>query len=86
MRNDEIKNDIDEIKKLENKIKRKYWKCERNRDAYDFQQFETIISFDDSIYTGKISIDEVEMDQTNLLGNIVDFNNISRHLNKMRYF
>ena len=86
MRNDEIKNDIDEIKKLENKIKRKYWKCERNRDAYDFQQFETIIPFDDSIYTGKISIDEVEMDQTNLLGNIVDFNNISRHLNKMRYF
>ena len=84
MRNDEIKNDIDEIKKLEYKIKRKYWKWERNRDAYDFQQFETIISFDDSAY--KISIDEVEMDQTNLLGNIVDFNNISRHLNKMRYF
>ena len=34
---------------------------------YDFQKFETIRSFGDSIYTGKFSIDEAEMDQTNLL-------------------
>ena len=45
---------------------------------YDFQQFETIRYFGDSIYTGKISIDEAEIDQTNLLDNIVDFNNKSR--------
>ena len=45
---------------------------------YDFQQFETTRSFGDSIYTGKISIDEVEMDQTNLLDNIVNFNNKSK--------
>ena len=44
----------------------------------DFQQFETIRSFGDSIYIGKISIDEADMDQTNLLVNIVDFNNKSR--------
>ena len=29
--------------------------------TYDFQQYDTITSFGDSIYTGKISIDEVEM-------------------------
>ena len=29
--------------------------------TYDFQQYDTIRSFGDSIYTGKISIDEVEM-------------------------
>ena len=29
--------------------------------TYDFQQHDTITSFGDSIYTGKISIDEVEM-------------------------
>ena len=30
--------------------------------------------FGDSIYTGKINIDEAEMDQSNLLENIVKFN------------
>ena len=54
-RTNEIKNEIDEIKKWEHKIKRKDWKYEKNKHIYDFQQFETIISFGDSIYTGKIS-------------------------------
>ena len=40
-----IKNEIDEIKNLEEKIKGKYWKY------YIYvQQFETIRSFGDSIY------------------------------------
>ena len=43
---------------------------------YDFQQFETSSSFVDSIYTGKISMDDAEMDQTNLLENMVKFNKI----------
>ena len=29
-------------------------------NIYDFQQFETVRSFDDNIYTGKINIDEAE--------------------------
>ena len=41
---------------------------------YDFQQFETIASFGDNIYTGKISIDEAEMGQINILKNRVEFN------------
>ena len=45
---------------------------------YDFQQIETITSFGDSIYTGKINIDEAEMDQSNLLENMVTFNNNSK--------
>ena len=32
----------------------------------DFQYSETIKSFNDSIYIGKISMDEGEMDQANL--------------------
>ena len=35
---------------------------------YDFKQCETIISFGN--YTGKISVNEAEMDQTKLLDNI----------------
>ena len=44
----------------------------------DFQHSETIRSFNDSIYIGKISMDEGEMDQANLLENMVKLNNKSR--------
>ena len=73
MRTDEIKNEINDIKKWENKIKRKDLKYETNRYKFDFQQFETLRSFGDSIYNGKVRIDEAEMEQTNLLENIVNF-------------
>ena len=49
------------------KIERKDFKKTPNKYVYDFQQFEIIRSFGDSIYTGKINIDEVERDQSNLL-------------------
>ena len=48
-----------EKKKLDKKIqyiKQKY--------KYDFQQYETIRSFEDSIYNGKISLDEADVDQS----------------------
>ena len=51
-------------------------------NIYDFQQFEKIRSFDDSIYTDKINIDEAEMDQSNLLKNMVEFNKKSRPKSK----
>ena len=57
MRTDEIKNEIDEIRKFEEKINRKDLKYKTNNYLYDFRQFETIISFGDSIYTGKINKD-----------------------------
>ena len=44
----------------------------------DFQQYETVRSFGESIYTNKVNIDEAEMDQRNILKNIVEFNNRSR--------
>ena len=75
MRIYEINNKINEIRKWEEEIKRKDLKCKTNKYLFDFQQFETIRSFGDSIYTGKINIDEPEMDQSNLLENIVKFNN-----------
>ena len=49
---------------------------------YDFQKFETIRSLGDSIYTGKISMDEAEMDQPNLLENMVKLDNKSRPRSK----
>ena len=66
MRNNEIKNEIDEIKIWEEENKRKGLKCKAKKYIYDFQQYETTISFGDNIYTGKINVDEAEMDQRNL--------------------
>ena len=40
---------------------------------YRLQQFEAIKSFGDNIYTGKIIIDEAERDQSDLLENMVEF-------------
>ena len=71
MRTKEIKNKINGIKKWGEKVKRKDY-------LYDFQQFETIISFGNSIYTGKFNIKEAEMDQRNLLQSMVKFNNKSK--------
>ena len=57
------------------------WKIKGIYNSY-LQQFETIKTFGDSIYNGKVNIDEVEMDQSNLLRNMVEFNNKSRIRNK----
>ena len=48
---------------------------------YDFKQLETIRSFGDSIYTGKISVNEADMDQTNLSDDIAHtFDSVSRRI------
>ena len=91
MKNIEIKNEIYEIKKWEEKMKRKDLKYKTNKYTYDFQQFETIRSFGDNICTCKIDIDESEMDQSNLLENIVELDKNSRPRSKedkekKRYF
>ena len=49
-----------------------------NEYKYDFQQNETTRFFGESIYTGKINIDEAEMDEGNLLKKLVEFNDKSR--------
>ena len=44
-------------------------KYETKNDVYDFQQYGTIRSSGEIIYTGKMNMDEALMDQTNLLQN-----------------
>ena len=61
MRTIEIKNEIDEIKKREEIIKIKDLKYGGNKYRIYFQQIETIRSFGDSIYNGKINIKEAKM-------------------------
>ena len=77
MRTTESKNEIDEIKKCEKKNKQKDLIYKENKCKYDFQQYETIRSFGESIYTGIINTDEAEMDQSNLLKILIEFNDRS---------
>ena len=60
MRTNETKNTTDETEKSEEKIKQKDLKYETNKNTYDFQQYESIRSFGDSIYTPKTNIVETE--------------------------
>ena len=69
MRTNEIKNEIYEIKKWEEKIKQEDLKYKTKKYTYDFQQYETLWSYDESIYTCKAIIVEVKEDQSNLLEN-----------------
>ena len=69
MGNNEIENEIDDIKKSEKKFNRKDLIQRENKNEYDFQQYETIRSFGENIYTGKITTDEAEQDRSNLLEN-----------------
>ena len=68
MRINEIKNEMDKIKKWE-------WDLVYKANKY---KYETIRSFGDSIYNGKISVDEAEIDQSSLLDGLADFNDRSR--------
>ena len=52
-------------------MKRSKYKADKCK--YDFQQYEIIRSFGESIYCGKISICKADMDQTILLENIANF-------------
>ena len=73
-----LKNEIDEVKKWEEKNKQKDLVCKINRYKYDFQQYETIRFFSDSIYNGKISIDEAKTDESSLLDGLKDFRDRAR--------
>ena len=77
MRTNEIRNEIYGIKKWEEKSKQRDLKYKTKINTYHFQQYETLRSFDESIYTLKASIVKVEEDQSNLLKNLVEFNNKS---------
>ena len=70
MSTDEIKNEIDEFRKWEEKIERKDLKYKTNKFLYNFQQFETIRSFGDGMKLRRI--------KPICLENIVKFNNKSK--------
>ena len=75
---------MNQIKKWREKTKRKILKHETKTYVYDFQQYETVRPFGDSIYARKINIVEVEGYQNNLLNKMVEFNDRTRSILKER--
>ena len=61
-------------KKKEKKTKRKDSVYETNKYVYNFQQYEIIRSIAENIFTGKITLDNVDKDQSVLLNDFIDFN------------
>ena len=81
-RANKIKNEIYEINKWEDKIKREDLKYKTKIFTYEFYQYETIIYFGDDIYTGKINVDEAKMIQNNFLKDLIELNNKSNLITK----
>ena len=73
------------LKRQEEKISRKIQYYKTNKYKYDFQQYDTIRSFGDSIYNGKVSIDEADIDQSSLLDGLTDFNDLDQQVKGSKY-
>ena len=54
-----------------------------NKYKYNLQQYEKVRSFANSIYNGKISMDEDDIDQNSLLDGLTDFNDRFRPKSKI---
>ena len=78
MRTNEIKNQIYDTKKWEEKDKWEDLKYITKVYTYDFLQYVTIRSFSESSYTSKASKVEAQKGQSNLSKNVVEFNNKSK--------
>ena len=53
-----------------------------SKEPFDFNAFKTIRSFDENIYSGKITINEADQEQADLLEYILNFNNKARSKSK----
>ena len=58
----------------------------KNHSIYDIYQYDTIRSFRYNIYTNSTSMDEAEMDRTNLLKNWNEFSEKSKPRTKKNFF
>ena len=53
-----------------------------SKEPFDFNAFKTIRSFGENIYGGKITINEADQEQADLLEHILNFNNKARPKSK----
>ena len=73
LNNDKAKKELDKIKEIEKNVDREKLIYETNEYTYSFKNFQTIKTFGRDIYEGKITIEEANEYQTNLLAEIMNF-------------
>ena len=69
----EAKNELNEIKELENTVDRKNLVYRTNEYIYSFENVRTKNTFGRDIYNGTITLKEADKDQSNLLVEIIIF-------------
>ena len=73
LNNDEGKKELHKIKEIEENIDREKLIYETNEYTYSFKNFQTIKTFGRDIYDGKITIEEANEYQTDVLAEIMNF-------------
>ena len=71
---DEAKKEINKILKIEKNVDREKLVYEAGKHKYDFRKFNTIRTFGEDIYEGKITLEEADEDQSDLTDKINEFN------------
>ena len=78
----EIKNELNKIKDYEKKFNRDNMVYYSSKEPFDFRTFKTLRSFGDDIYNSKITVNEVDQEQSDLVRYIMNFNNKASPKNK----
>ena len=73
MNNNEAKNELDKIKEIEKNVDREKLIYKTNEYTYSFENFQAIKTFGRDIYEGKITIEEADEYQKDLLVEIMSF-------------
>ena len=73
LNNDEAKKELDKIKEIEKNVNREKLIYETNEYTYSFKNLQTIKTFGKDIYEGKITFEEANEYQTDLLTEIMNF-------------
>ena len=76
--NDEAKEELNKIKEIEKNVDREKLIYDSVKYRYDFRNFRTIRTFGRDIYEDKITLEEADEDQSNLIDEIENFNKKTR--------
>ena len=79
--NPEIINEIEKIEEIENKVDRNKMAYKGTNKTYHFRNFKTVRTFGNEIRNNVISLDTINIEQTNLLSYIFDFTKKSKPRN-----
>ena len=78
LNNNEAGKEVDKIKEIESTIDREKLRYKACGNTYDFRKFKTIRTFGKDTYEGKITLEDTDKDQSDLLNEISNFNDKTR--------